>query len=246
MQGSVINGSNFDKFASERYIDQHGFPKVLPLPLGAWTRGTGVPLAAAGANIVGVGAVATSLAGIIWDSAAATTEVIRCSIALPGDFRAQYPFISQANVPSEHPESRRRSKLILRAKARKRDADASDADDINLRAQVYMQHPSYAAATDRDEEDGSALQSLATPVSNLLDPTVAAATVAAFRYYEFDLTEAMTEAQRNALQPGSTFQMTLGLDAVPGTADFVEIVATELWYSGHLTLPRKIDRGEMA
>ena len=197
---------------------ERGVWKTMHLPLTAWSLNTGVVLAAVGAGTVGNANAATSLACIQWDDTADASDIIRTSIVIPPDFRAQI----SASTP----------KLVLYVRARVLDGTGSATANTNLelRAQCFWHKTA-----------DTALSTLATPVGNVIGATdYAAASEEGFVLYKFDLTGAMTAAQLALLSALDTFQIQLYPHEAVGTDLYVEVIGTFLVYEGHASIPASV------
>lgn len=218
------NRNQFDAFATYDYVAELGFTKCVAIPLTAWVLAAGTPPIAATTNIVGVGAVATTLIGHIWDSGADGSDTLLLPWTLPSDF---YRGGTQAGM---------KTALILRVKARKRDVDLTNTTaTLALTLDAYW-HNSNLSRSAFTETDGDTTVNHLTAVitTAALPAPVAAASEEAFRWYEFDIGAAMTDAQRAALTPGATMQLLLSPSTTVGGNDFIEAVGYEILYRGHL------------
>lgn len=197
---------------------ERGVWKTMHLPLNSWTLNTGVTLAAVGAGIVGAANAATSLACIQWDDTADASDIIRTSIVIPPDFRAQ---ISAATP-----------KLVLYVRARVLDGTGSATanTDLALQAQCFWHKTA-----------DTALSTLSATVSNIIGATdYTAATEEGFILYKFDLTGAMSAAQLALISALDTFQIQLYPDQAVGTDLYIEVVGTFLVYEGHASIPASV------
>lgn len=201
---------------------ERGVWKDIPLPLAAWTLNTGVVLAAVGAGIVGnataVAAAPSNLACIQWDDTADASDIIRTSIVLPPDFRAQI----SAKAPN----------LILYVRARVLDGTGSATanTDLALQAQCFWH-----------KTGDTALSTLAAVVANTIGATdYVAADEEGFVLYKFDLTAAMSAAQLALLGPLDTFQIQLFPQEAVGTNLYIEMIGSFLVYEGHASIPASV------
>jgi hypothetical protein len=224
-------GNQFDEWARNHYIPTAGYPKCVPIPYSQWVLGAGTPPVAAAGNIVGVGAIATSLVGHIWDSGADAADTLLLPWTLPSDFY-------RGTQLSGHLAG-----LILRVKARKRDADGTNTTSgLKLQLDAYWHN---SAITDAGvETDGdTSLGHLGTVISSSALPApVLAGAEEGFRWYDFDICGAMTAAQRAALKPRATMQLILGPSTTVGGNDFIEAVGYEIIYRGELTPHTRYDK----
>jgi len=152
---------------------KYGLPKHIPLPLSSWTLNTGVVLAAVGAGSAGNANAATNLACIQWDDTADQTDIIRCSIVLPPDFRTSI----DGNSP----------KIVLYVKARVLDGTGSATANTNL----ALQADAYWHKT--GDADLSTHSAVVSNVIGAVDYT--ASQENGFALYKFDLTTNMSAAQ---------------------------------------------------
>lgn len=223
-----MESTNFDRSAQYLYTDQKGYAKPEVLDLATFRNSDGSAIAAAGAGIVGFGAVGTNGMGLIWDPAADANDVVLRPGTLPPTF-AQY-----ADGTCD------RGRIIARVRARKVDA-GSNPENATLALSMIARFNSPAFNDNGVEIDGGSSVATVT-VSQTLGSKVAAATVSALRYYYFDFTAAMTPAQRRALFGGAKFDLSLGLSGAPGTGLSVEVWSVELFMPQNLTPAKKFIR----
>lgn len=239
MSGAPEGG--FDSWAQDMYEAGAGFPKCLPIDLSSWCLTTGAPMPATGAGVVGYGAIASTLNGLIWDDTAAETDIIRWRGLVPADYHRSPEAFGEKNT------------IVLAVYARKLDTTGSATDnaDLALVATPYWHSPSYTAAGVAGSGD-TAIKTVNTAISNTLTVDAAAATEEAFRWYEFDLlknanftTAAIGSAARLALKPRSPLQILLNPQEAVGTDLAIEVLATELWYVANLTIPEQFNRRKL-
>lgn len=199
---------------------ERGVWKHIDLPLAAWTLNTGVVLAAVGSGIVGnatsVASAPNNLACIQWDDTADENDIIRTSIVIPPDFRAQ--------VASTTP------KLILYVRARLLDGASGDNPNLALQAQCFWHKTA-----------DTALSTLSAAVSNTIGATnYAAGAEEGFTLLKFDLTGAMSAAQLALLSALDTFQIQLYPNEAVSTDLYIEVIGTFLVYEGHASIPASV------
>jgi hypothetical protein len=197
---------------------KYGLPKHIPLPLSSWTLNTGVVLAAVGAGSAGNANAATNLACIQWDDTADQTDIIRCSIVLPPDFRTSI----DGNSP----------KIVLYVKARVLDGTGSATANTNL----ALQADAYWHKT--GDADLSTHSAVVSNVIGAVDYT--AAQENGFALYKFDLTTNMSAAQLLSLAALDTFQMRLYPNEAVGTDLYIEVIHTFVVYDAHASIPSDV------
>lgn len=197
---------------------ERGVWKTMHLPLTSWSLNTGVVLAAVGAGTAGNANTATSLACIQWDDTADASDIIRTSIVIPPDFRAQ--------ISSKTP----RLVLFVRARVLDGTGSATANADLGLQAQCFWHKTS-----------DTALSTLSATVLNVIGATdYVAASEEGFVLYKYDLTAAMSTAQLALLSALDTFQIQLYPDQTVGTDLYIEVVGTFLAYEGHASIPADV------
>jgi hypothetical protein len=210
---SKLTNENVIRNASKT---ERGVWKVIPLPLACWTLSTGVVLAATTTGTVGNAAAATSLAAITWNATADATDIIRTSLVIPADFRAQ----NSGKAPN----------LILYVRARVVDAATGENLTLALNSQCFWHKTA-----------DTALSTLSAAVSNVVGATdYAAGAEEGFILYKYDLTAAMSSAQLLALSALDTFQIQLLPSAAIGTSLTLEVIGTFLVYEGHASIPADV------
>lgn len=250
------------------YADDYGLMRHQDIDLARFRTGAGLTLPATGAGIVGVGAIATNLSGIVWDAAADAGDTIRLPWTVPSDYR------------QDTGKQGDRSAIILALRMRKIDTGANpDNATLSMDTMAYWQNPAYAApatpgtpptfmgnsATIRarqayqygiPEIDGStAVQALGAVIPKVLtDETsiadVADSAVEKFRWIHYwitgepqpNATLGMTAAQRLALQPGAKMDLVVAPSATVGTGLNVQLLQARILYTGHLTIREKLLR----
>lgn len=225
-------GNEYDKWAQNHYKVTGGFTGCVPIPYSAWVLGAGTPPVAAAGNIVGVGAIATNLVGHIWDSGADAADTLLLPWTLPSDFyRGSTKTGDQAG-------------LVLRVKARKRDADGTNTTSaLKLQVDAYWHNSNITDAGVESDGDTSLGHLSAVISSSALPAPVLAASEEGFRWYEFDICGGMSATQRAALTPRATMQLILGPSATVGGNDFVEAVGYEILYRRTLVPQGRYDNG---
>lgn len=249
------------------YADDYGLMRHQDIDLGRFRTGAGLTLPATGAGIVGVGAIATNLSGIVWDAAADSGDTIRLPWTVPSDYR------------QDTGKTGERSAIILALRLRKIDIE-SNADNatLSMDTMAYWQNPAYSlpvqgtvptfmgnSTTIRarqalqygiPEIDGStAVQSLGAVIPKVLtDETsiadVADSAVEKFRWIHYWITGepqpgatlGMTAAQRLALVPGAKMDLVVAPSATVGTGLNVQLLQARIFYTGHLTIREKLMR----
>jgi hypothetical protein len=221
--------------AFNKSIAHEGVMVEQPIPLGSWKLAAGTTIAAAGAGIVGVGAIMTSYNGLIWDPAADTGDAVICDWCTPGDFRG-------IGGSEKYPSKSDGPQLQLLVLARKLDKTGSATDNTDLRLTgdmlwLYSNPDETLGARGGD----TALNSLTTKATALLDAKAAATTEEAFHWYALDI-GARLEAESKTLKPYSAVQIALSVDDTVGTNLAVEVIATAIRYRRHLAIEPKSRR----
>ncbi len=209
-----------------------GAPKCRPIAPTEWLL-NGAPLAS-GSGAIQIGACATSLYGVVWQATATTTDILTAPLHLPFDFA------DCADSPSAL------NRLLFRAKMRVVGTGGTANDDIKVQAQATAHSLKYSDERLWTETDGeAALATLSTPPTVSIGARVVDASEDKFRWLEWDLSAAMTKAQRVALRGGSCFQIGLSADQLVAANNTIQMVAAELWYPAHLTIPNRFARSRM-
>lgn len=206
----------------------------VPIPLAAFTLGTGLHFAAAGSGIVGVGASMTSKLAIIWDDTADADDVAVLSWTTPANFR-------EVSVRRKNPGSTTWSDLSLWLLTRKLDTSgaASNNADLTITAGMYWLYsdPLSTSTTPGD----TALNNLTTRASALLEADAAAATEEAFKWYELDLS-ARLQAETKTLKANSALDIVIGPNEAVGTDLAIEVIGAKLRYREHCAFESRVAR----
>ena len=179
---------------------------------------------------------ATATIRASWEATADNTDKLEFAWAVPSDYR------------QDAIRTGERSRIRFRVKARKRNTGgASDNADLALTAQAFW-HNSAFDSNGVETAGDTALGTLATARSNTLnlvgvgEPAALTGNVEVFRWYDFDLTAGMTDAQLGALKPGASMTIQLYPNEAVGTALAIDVAAIEVWYTGHLTNADRLQR----
>lgn len=99
-----------------------------------------------------------------------------------------------------------------------------------LQCQAWWRNPAF----DQNyvESNGDAALSTHTAIDGVLAPAAAASNIEASREITFDITAAMTAAQRIALRPGATFTFKLG-PKINLTTETIEVESATIRFIGH-------------
>lgn len=229
----------------EMHINRHGpgsgLTLVRELPLAeAFDAATGHTLDAVGA---GVG-YAMSEGQRVIEFAEHADENVKVG------WQMQLPCYRRgSNLPED------KARLILAVRARVNDTTGSSDPnaDLALKADLTWHRSTFTTSPsglERSEANGpGAPTSLTTPPGETLDADTTDA-FEAFRWYYFDLTAAMTEAQREALNEHTDLTIRLYPSesvtdpaSLPASVLRLQIKAARLYYRGHLAPPAIADRG---
>lgn len=229
----TVYGGSFDTEMQVNYVPQGGYARVLNTPsLNLWinsSAGTLQQMPATGANVVGYGAISSTLVGLVWNATADANDQAILPLTIPADFFAD----------TGRPGGKAR--LLVRVKARKRDTTGSATDNADLALTLNAHwHNSAFSADGLTESDGdTSVSTLAAVISNTLNASSGATDGAEekFRWYDFDVTAAMTDAQRQALRPGASMKLTLAPQEAVGTALAIDVLGVQVLYRGTATIP---------
>lgn len=206
----------------------------LPLnPLTDFTLESGLHFAASGAGIVGAGAIMTSFIGLIWNATATTTDFMYLTGSTPGNFR-------QPSSANKVPGTSNWSEFQLQLMARKLDTSGSATDNADL-AMTATMNWLYSDPNDASSPGDTALNSLTTPASFILDAQSVAAAEEGFKWYTLDL-GARLQAESKSLKPNSAFQILISVNEAVGTAQAIEIIGARLRYRVHPAFVNRTDR----
>lgn len=196
-------------------------------PLGAFTLGAGTTIPAIGSGVVGRTVAATALNVIAWDDTADNGDTICLDWTLPLEFRPS-SIVEVSGTTFDVTTRRRRCSIRLRLKMRLTDTTGSATANADLKVQVTaLWH----------NTDGTALGTLGAAIEQTVGATdYAEAAEEGFVWYEFDITGAMTEVQRNALRAGTTMQFTINPHEAVGTNLRLDLAGAILTEVEHLTV----------
>jgi len=190
-----------------------GWEEDLVVSNSMWRMGDGTTVIARADGGVGVGAIATSFNGIIWDDTADASDTVRLDLALPGQFKQAADDTLFAPV----------LKFLAKCRVRDLTGSATANTDLALTAQMYFHN-----------EAETSIQSLAAVVSNIIGATdYADATEEGFAWYTFDLYAACSAAQKLLLKPLTTVQIVLAPDQTVGTNLYLEMLSSVIRYRRH-------------
>jgi len=165
-----------------------------------------------GSNLVIKAATATNMDVLAWSgTAAAATQRVTRTFALPCTFKPGFDRVGD----------RPRIQIVVRARAY-----ASVPGGQAIQCDAWWQNPNIADPTLVESDGDTALQTITT-IDGTLTAAAAASNVEKFREITFDLTNAMTTAQRNALRPGATFRVVLG-PKINLTTETIEVASAVL------------------
>lgn len=202
-----------------------GHPGSISIPLGSFTNGHAA-LAATGAGTVGLAAAVaggTPIQAIQWDDTADNGDILRCSLALPADFRG----VRQTSVETVNPVCKLYLKLRV-MDATSAGAGTAGAQNSNL---VLSVTPTFHAVGNADPFD-------ATPESAAVGAADYVETDATgFKWYEFDLTNGLTATQLESVAALTTVDLAIAPNEAIGTTLYLELVGAVLIYDKHATIP---------
>lgn len=202
-----------------------GYPGSISFPLGSFTNGNAA-LAAVGSGTVGL---ATAVAGgtpiqvIQWDDTADASDIIRCSVVLPADFRG----VRQTSVETVNPVCKFYLKMRV-MDATNAGAGTAGAQNDNLTVSVT---PTFHAVGDTDPIDATA-ETAAVGAADYVDTAADG-----FKWYEFDLTNGLTSTQMESVAALSTVDLAIKPSEAISTTLYLEIAGAILIYDKHATIP---------
>ncbi len=221
-------GLNLEE-AFNNNVGARGIPAVEKFTIKDWELLAGGPLVASTTNIVGFKATMTNEMAMVWDAGADTGDVVSLDWSTDGFFRG-------IGGDELYPSDNEGPYLKLKVLARKLDTTGSAGDntDLRLTGDMFWYHSDPAEAVGHRGGD-TALKSLTTKATALLDTLAGATTEEAFHWYTLDL-GARLEAETKVLKPDSSVRINLSVDDTVGTALNVEVLRTQLWYRRHLAV----------
>lgn len=224
----VMHG--YDEKMQLRYTGQGGMygREALALQAGVWNdNGTLKDWALGTTGTVGFKLITTTMLGLQWEATADQTD------------RWYYPWQVPFDYKRDGGETGKKSRIVLRVKARKVDAasGATDNTDLALTVQAFWHNSAFSSSDGSESAGDTAVNTLTTAVSNTLNALASSGDEDAdpenFRWYNFDITGAMSAAQLAALTPGATMTFSLYPNEAPGTGIAVDVLAIEVVYTRH-------------
>lgn len=202
-----------------------GIVRSHPIALGDFTLGAGTTIPAAGSGVVGRTLAATALNVISWNATADNGDTIALDWTLPLEFRPS-SFSETTTTPTGE-LAKQVCNIELWLKIRLTDTTGSATANADLKMQVTpLWH----------NTDGTALGTLGAAIQQTVGAIdYAEASEEGFVWYRFDITGAMTAAQRNALRPLTTLQLTINPHEAVGTALRLDLAGAILVELEHLT-----------
>jgi hypothetical protein len=224
----MVGCNNYEMLRDKCIIQADGFqssPRIITAD--EWVKDGGTGLGAIGGNAVGIVAAATNKNVVRWAAAATTTDIIRFCWEVPEDFR---PCSGRTGENSD---------IVLSVRARKIGTGGAVTEavgTVNLACKCYWQNPAYNSAGVEIAGDAT-VQTHTTAISTSLNALAASvpadSNADAVRRYDIKLVSNMSAAQRLALKPGASFDITLYPSATVTANTAIEIWSASLIYRRH-------------